>query len=101
MNLGEALTPDAIVEIGLVPTGSHNKGPDLLLTGSHSKGSNRLQDNHRIKLEGNNKLCHRDKKNPSKIRDDKQSRIMLMAAVEQISEILYAILANKERSLCK
>eukprot|EP00268_Persea_americana_P045661 TRINITY_DN46676_c0_g2_i2.p2 TRINITY_DN46676_c0_g2~~TRINITY_DN46676_c0_g2_i2.p2 ORF type:complete len:132 (+),score=11.04 TRINITY_DN46676_c0_g2_i2:1586-1981(+) len=68
----------------------------LLSTESHSKGSDHLHNNHRIKFKGSNKLRHKDRKIHNKIRDDKQSRIMLTNMVEHIAEILYAILGNKE-----
>lgn len=68
----------------------------LLSTESHNKGSDHIQNNHIIKFKGSNKLRHKSRKIHNKIRDDKQSRIMLTNAVEHIGEILYAILGNKE-----
>lgn len=101
VSLGEALSPDAIVEIGLVPTGYHNKGPDSTFDQIPQQGFQLPPGQPRNQTQRQQQALPQDKKTPSKIRDGKQSRIMLTDVVEQINEILYAILANKERSLCK
>ena len=60
----------------------------LVSTKPHSKDSNHLQANHIIKFKGSNKLCHWDSRILGKIRDGKQTRLLLKDMEEQIGEIL-------------
>lgn len=73
----------------------------LISTEPHKKASDHVQANHRIKFKGSNKLCHKFNKITSKIRGNKQIRIMRGDMEEQIGNILYAILASKEAIMPK